>query len=577
MSTKKRLGFSINLCLAIALMTLSACVPAAAPEVQKPVEQTVIVEKEKVVEKTVVETVVVETEKIVVATPEPKVIRVAVPRFGVTADISTSTGGGYETLSNVFESLTAIDPRTNEVVPAAAEKWEASADGTVYTFTLRSGMTWTDGKPVTAGDFEYSWKRTLSPEVSGRMAFVMYGIKNAEAYNKGEAEADTLGVKALDDSTLVVTLEQPSSYLPSMVAMVLYAPLPKWCIDANGDKWVEPGTIVTNGPYMFDSWKPDQEVVLVRNPTYWGEQTGVDKAIFTVFESVSPQGLSAYENDELDVTAVGADDLERVREDAVLSKELQVDAGCGVTTLALDTMSAPLNDPKVRQALSLGIDRIALASAVYKDAMTPADTIIPVGIDGRNPNAALQGGIPQAQKLLAEAGYPGGAGFPEIQYVTGSDAESKLMAEFVQYQWQTNLGITLKLNFMESAAFGEWRRATKTNKDPYNGVVLRGWTADYLDATDWFNSILDSSADYWDTRWKNDEFDTLVRAAAGELDPAKRRQMYQDAETIVMQDSPAIPLVSSTYYTMIKPNVSGVFMGPSSMGRIFPLRFVEVY
>lgn len=509
------------------------------------------------------------------ATPAPKVLRLAGRRTSIATDFSTSTGGGYETMTNAFETLTGVDS-TGKVVPAAAEKWQASPDGKQYTFTIRKGMKWTDGQPVTAKDFEYSWKRTLNPKTGARMAFVMYVIQGAEAYNKGTAAVDTLGVKAVDDYTLQVSLKEPAPYLPMMVSMLIYAPQPQWVIEKYGDKWVVPGNIVSNGPYKFESWKPDQEIVLVRNPDYWGPKPKVDKAIWTLFENQQQQGLVAYENNEVDISLVGPDDLERVRKDAKLSKELVVDPAPSMSVLAVDCSSAPFNNPKVRRALSLGIDREKMATALYKGAALPGNTVVPPGIDGHNPAAALKGGIPEAKRLLAEAGFSDGKGFPEVQFATGTDPASKLQGEFIQNQWQTNLGLKVKLNLMESAAFGDWRRTIKTNKTPYNGVVVRGWTADYQDPTDWYNALLDSSADYWDTRWKNDEFDALVRKAAGEFDLAKRKQMYEAAEVILMQDSPVIPLVNWTNFNVVKPYVKGVYFGPSSMGIVISLQNVDI-
>lgn len=510
------------------------------------------------------------------ATRAPQVLRLAGRRFSSTIDPSVTVGAGYEWLTNIFEGLTRIDPTNGKVIPAAAEKWQASADGKQYTFTIRKGLKWSDGSPLTAKDFEWGWKRTLDPKTGSRFAYVMYFIKGAEAYNTGKGDADSVGVKALDDNTLQVTLGDSSPFFPMMVSMVTYYPLPRAAIEKFGDKWVDPANIVSNGPYKFESWKPDQQAVLVRNPNYWGPPTGVDKAIWTIFEDQMQQGLTAYENNEVDISPVGAQDLDRVRKDAKLGKELRTDSGSGVTVLAIDTSSKPFDNPQVRQALYLGIDRDKLANAVYKGAVLPALTLVPPGIDGNNPAAALKGGIADAKTLLASAGFPDGKGFPEVQYYTGGDADSKLLGEFIQNQWLTNLGIKTKLNPLEGKAFSDWRRATRKDRKPYNGVVVRGWTSDYLDPTDWYNSILASKADYWDTRWKNATFDALVDKAASDMDLAQRKKMYEDAEVIVMQDMPIIPLDFDAYYTVVKPNVQGVYIRPESIGIAIPLQYVNV-
>ncbi|MCZ7573662.1 MAG: peptide ABC transporter substrate-binding protein [Ardenticatenaceae bacterium] len=513
-----------------------------------------------------------------------QVLLVPLSRLGGSIDPGLSYGQGYEFLLNLFDGLTRVDYATGELVPAVAEKWDISADGTVYTFHLRSELEWSDGTPVTAGDFEYSWKRTLDPKTEAPIASDLYHIKGAEAYNKGEnTDPESVGVKVLDDLTLQVTLEAARPGFPADVAGVVYYPLPRWAIEkygTEGDAWMKPGNIVVNGPYTIATLEPDQEVVLVRNENYKGEpKPAIDKATWVLFESYISQSLLAFEAGELDIAWVPGTDLERVRNDPSLSKMMQEYAVAATAHLTFDTTNPPFDDARVRRALSLAVDREVLNNVILKGQYAPAYTSVPPQLPGYSAEAAAilkEGGPEEAKTLLAEAGYPGGEGLREIEYVGPSSDEYRLIAEALQGMWQDTLGVTVNLNLMESKALSAWAQSHKQNKESYDIRGVRRMTMLSTDPAGWYNGIYDPDIDWLDIRWQDDRFTELIRQGRYEQDPVKRAKMYQEAEMIFMEASPVIPFYHTVARWVVQPYVKGLAFPVESAGQIIDLRPISV-
>jgi oligopeptide transport system substrate-binding protein len=484
----------------------------------------------------------------------------------------TSGGKGLEMLQNLFEGLVYVDQRDGTLQMGLAASMEPNADVTEFTFIVRDGLMWSDGTPLNATDFEYSWKRVLDPNTKSEYTSAMYPVKNAVAIDKGEMTFDQLAVTAVDEKTLKVTLEGPTPYFPLLVATWTFYPVPRHVVEAEGDGWVEAGKMVSNGPYLLTSWEHNQTMVLEQNPNYYGEKPIITRATFTLFDDNVTQALVPFENDELDQAQVAAADLDRVKDDPELSALMQVFPRSGTRFVVCDTTNPPTTDIRVRQALSKAISRETLASGVLKGQYTATQTMLPPDIPGYSPEVTLGEDVAAAKQLLADAGFPDGEGFPELKLVYISTAtDEKQTAEYLQGVWKQNLGITVTLDPLEDKAHQDWFNSLETQ--PFNlGISL--WGSDWGDPANWHNQLFDSQADFYHAHWKNDQFDQIVRAAAVMPDPEARIAQYKEAEKILVQDAALIPLYNLNRIYVIKPNVRGIYHYPI-LGRTW-VRYISI-
>ena len=464
----------------------------------------------------------------------------------------------------LFEPLITFD-EAGHVVPVAARTWEVSPDGLTYTFHLRSGMLWADGHPVTASDYEYAWKRVVDPDTASDYASAFYPIKGALDYNKGKTKnKDSVAVKAVDAHTLRVTLTEPAAYFPRLVSTWNYLPVPRWQIEKYGKKWVEAGKHVGNGSFMLQKWDHDRELVIVANPRYWGSKPTLQRVVFTLTDDPFRTSLPAFENNELDATdQIQPGDIDRVRNNPQLSKQLQKYRWSGTAGIFCDTTNAksPLSKVKVRQALYLALDHRRIANEVLRGIYDPALTITPPGTIGYVAAPPLTGGANKAKQLLAEAGYPDGQGFPDFKVAWPKLVTYDLTAQALQQMWRDTLKINITLQRMErkefNAAFNSWA------KQPYDAYIDR-WGSDYEDPANWANILFDSEQDFFHTKWRNNQFDTLVRKGAAEGNAAKRQQMYESAERILNTELPAIPVYHLGVIIAVKPWVQGFRLPPAA-------------
>ena len=484
----------------------------------------------------------------------------------------TSGGRGLEMLQNLFEGLVLIDQRDGSLQMSVAESMDVNDEQTEFTFKVRDGVTWSDGTPLNANDFEWSWKRVLDPETKSEYTTALYPLKNAEAIDAGEMDLEELGVKATDEKTLVVTLEGPTPYFPLLAATWTYYPVPRHVVEAEGDAWVEAGKMVSNGPYILTAWEHDQSMTLERNEKYYGEQPTITKGEFTLFSDPVAQALVAFENNELDQAQVAGADLERAKNDPNLGPLVQFFPRSGTAFLICDTTNPPTDDVRVRQALALAIQRDALANGVLKGEFSPAQTILPPDIPGHNEAAALGEDAEKAKQLLADAGYPDGQGFPELTVTFNTTyGEHKKTAEYLQGVWKQTLGINLKLDPLEAKAYQDWLNSRVDQ--PYN-LHIDFWGSDWGDPANWHNQLFTSQADFYHSHWKNDEFDTLVREAAGMGDAEARIRQYEKAEVILNQEASIIPLFNLNRIYVVKPWVQGIVHYPI-LGRTW-LRYISI-
>ena len=465
-------------------------------------------------------------------------------------------------VENLFLGLTdlAFDINTSETVikPELATSWEVSEDGLVWAFHMRKDVVWSDGKPVTAYDIEYAVRRTCDPATASDYAYVLYIIKGAKEVNNGEiTDLSHIGVKAVDDYTIQFALNHPAGYFPSIAGMWVARPVPRWAIEKYGDKWTEPENIVTNGSYLLKEWKHEDEIVMVKNPDYYD----ADKVDIDVVRSViigeDSTGMAMYEAGELDSTPCPLEDVDRVKADPVLSKEYVNMPDVATYYYGFNNTKPPMDNPLVRKAFSAAINRQALIDFILKGGQTPATTFTAPGLFGHIPPAEGVGigyDPEAAKKYLADAGYPGGKGLPEVTLMVNTSEAHQKIAQAIQQMWVETLGVEVNLTNQE------WKVYLETLTEDAPQIFRLGWGADYADANNFVYEVFHSTDSDNNLKWSNAEFDRTVEQAARETDPAKRYELYKRAEQILCEEEAAMaPIYHYAIQWMVKPGLQRTF------------------
>ncbi len=478
----------------------------------------------------------------------------------LTFDTGTIGGGiGIQWANHLFEGLTRYDWENQQVVPAAAASWDISADNLTYTFHLNEGMVWSDGSPLTAHDFEFAIKRNLDPTLAAPLASFLYPLAGAEDFFLGTStDPSTVAVTAKDDVTLEMTLNAVTPYWLIILSLWITMPIPKAAVDAGGATWAEPPTIVSNGWFTMESWEHDQSMTLVRNENFHGTKPLLTGIEYTIFQDPPTQGLTAFETEDVDLAQVTVANADFVNSDPTLSELVYHQAVSGTWQLRLDMSNteSAIADVNVRKALYLAIDRDVLTSVVLKGFTTPVYVLTSPDIPSYDENARLAGTIDDAKKFLADAGFPNGEGFPGIQLgYAAAQENAQLVSEALVQMWKDGLGITNASVFPVPT---DWRTRIKT--ESYD-MYLGQWITDFPDPYEWHNVIFDGDA--WQTKWKDQTYLDMIRAANVEVDPEKRNEMYSAAETYRIQDQMAtIPLFTVGRLWVIQPWVQNLKISP---------------
>ncbi|MEW5959363.1 MAG: peptide ABC transporter substrate-binding protein [Chloroflexota bacterium] len=586
--------------MAVLAILAVACGGAAQPETVTVVE-TVVVEKEVQGETvTVVETVEVvkEVEKVVEVAPEdPDAGRVKLDTIIGTEPPSLDPSLATDTTSHflikqMFMGLATFDEKAN-VIPQLATEWSVSDDGLVWTFQMRDDVQWihrdpntgefTALRPVTAQDVVYGVQRTLDPNAASDYAYVLYIINGAEEFNTADPNAEdfedikaAVGVAAPDDTTVVFTLKEPAAYFPSIAALWIAYPQHQETIEQYGDNWTEAGLIVTNGPYTLREWTHGSDIMLEKNPL-WVDADSVQIELFggPIIQEQST-GQAMYENNELDIMAdpgwpVPLADLDRVKADPVLSQELLIAPRLCTYYYGFVNSKPPFDDVQVRKAFAMAIDRQSLIDNVTKGDQRPAHSFAPPGIFGNVADdmsigsflveASYADQVAEAQALLAEAGYPDGEGL-DILLMHNTSEDHAQIAQAVQAMWQEAFPqAKVTIENQEWAVYLKTLLPESPDADKPN-VYRLGWCADYPDANNWLNEVFNSKSGQNYAKFFNEEFDALVEEAAFEPDPAKRQELYKQAESLFIDQEVAIaPIYYYTYVRLYKPWVTPV-IGP---------------
>lgn len=460
----------------------------------------------------------------------------------------------YRVIHAFFEGLTRLDPVKIEPRPAVAERWEISTDGLTFTFHLRANARWSNGDPVTADDFVFSFRRALSPALGSQYTMLFNAVAGAEAFAAGKlTDFSQVGFSAPDPRTLVIRLARPTPYFLALITgNPVWFPVHRATIersgkiDQRGTGWTRPDRFVGNGAFVLKEWRPNQRIIAAKSPTYWdAANVRLNAVHFHPIDNAEAEER-AFRAGQLHVTRgvpqsrVGAYRAEK-------SPLLAITPELNVRFINANTKRPPLDDARVRRALSLALDRTRYCERILNGTEGPAFNCVPSGMPGYEKSSAVfTEDAAKARSLLAEAGFPGGKGFPKL--TLGLATGGLELAEALQESWRTVLSIDVILQTSESRQ--HWSNLQLKQYD----LSIGGWIADYPDASTFLDLFVSDGG--WNfTHWSDRSYDALLTASAAELDPARRRETLQQAEARLLEQMPIIPLTFSRTRTLIQPSV----------------------
>jgi len=458
-------------------------------------------------------------------------------------------------ITALFEGLVVEAPSGVDSSPGVAERWEISPDGLVYTFHLRTDAKWSDGHPVTATDFVRSYQRILTPSLAAEYAYQLYPLVNAEAFNKGTStDFSQVGAKALDDRTLQLTLNNRTPYLLEEMKHYAWFPVPVDTIEKfdglarKGTAWTRPENFVGNGPFILKEWKPNQRLVVTRSPTYWDRATvKLDEIDFLPIESGETEERM-FRSGQLDRTE--SLPLSKI---AVYKRDFPAmyreDPYYGVYFYRLNVTKPPLNDVRVRRALSIALDREAIVRDILRGGQTPAWNYTPPS-PGFSSAARISTDLDEARRLLAEAGYPGGKNFPHVELLYNTLESHRTIAEAIQQMWKTRLGVDITLQNQE------WKVYLDSQNTGNYQIARAGWIGDYPDPST-FVSMWMTGAGNNQTGWSNANYDRVLRSSTSAPTEIERMAEYQQLEQILADEVPVIPIYFYTRVYALNPKVKG--------------------
>lgn len=465
---------------------------------------------------------------------------------------------GATLIIHAFEGLMTLD-KNGTPVYGQAESYEVSEDGKVYTFRLRDGLKWSDGKAVTAGDFVYSWNRAVNPATAADYEYMFDVIDGYDSEDK------VLNVKAPDDKTLVVTLKNAVPYFLELTAFPTFSPVRKDLIDANGDKWAtKPETYIGNGPYKMTEWVPGSHMIYTKNENYWDfAKLGVKNLKFVLMDD-DVAILNAYKQGEiLFADTMPQDEIDAWRDKADFNLEGQL----GTYYVSFNVKKAPLDNPKVRQALILAVDRDWIVKNVGKAGQVPAGAYVATGLSDADPAKEFrdvggnyydpmdyEGNLAKAKQILADAGYPDGKGLPTIEYLYNEGTGHQDIAEALQDMWK-KIGVNITL------ASQEWGTFLNTRKNGEYSIARNGWLSDYNDPISMLDMWVTGGGNN-DAQWSNKEYDRLIAEVKSTSDRAKRFELMHQAEKIIFDESMLCPIYYYVDIFLLSDKIDGFWSSP---------------
>jgi oligopeptide transport system substrate-binding protein len=448
----------------------------------------------------------------------------------------------FRIVIGLFEGLMRLDPKTARAIPGLAQSWEISPDGLTYTFHLRTNLVWSTGEPITADDVIYSWIRSLNPATASDYAGQLYYLKNAEDFNTGKIKDPSLvGVHALDKFTIRTELNHPTAFFLDLCAFPTLYVVPRQTIEKFGDRWLMAKPLPSSGPYELVYWRLNDKIRLQKNPRYW-DATNTQSELIDILPIGSPTtALNLYQNGQADI--VWDKDLVPVELlDVLLQRpDFHTFNFLGTYFIRFNVTHKPFDDPRVRRALALAIDKNRIVKKITKAGEQTASHLVPDGVANYTSPDGLDYNPELAKKLLVEAGYPGGKGFPRFDYIFNAAAggAAKMhenIAIELQQMWRDTLGIDMELRQLE------WKVYLGAMDHLDYDLARSSWIGDYNDPQT-FLGMFTSDDGNNRTGWKNKNYDALIAAANNEPDLQKRAEILRQAETLLVKDeTPIIPL-----------------------------------
>ncbi len=452
----------------------------------------------------------------------------------------------------LFEGLTTRNAQ-GLVIPGMAQSWTLSPDLLTYTFTLRPGIKWSNGEPVTADDFLNSWERALNPLTASQYSYQLYYLVNGEAYGTGKlTDFSQVGVKASDDHTLVVTLAHPTAYFLELTTLPTLFPVYLPAVKKYGHDWTKPGKLVSNGPYTLKEWRLNDYILLESSPYYWRPvpihrikvlPTDNSTACFNLFYSGKTDLI-------IDKTSIPTELVQDIRHQPYFHAN-----PFGATTfIRFNVKRKPFDDVRVRKALALALDKQDIVDKITRAGEPVADTLVPPGSVGYTPPAGLTRDLKKARELLAEAGYPEGRGFPDANLLYPARSNWTQIATEMQALWQRDLGIT-SIHLLGQ----EWKVYLNTQQLLDFDFSVSDWIGDYNDPQTFLDMFTTDSGNN-ETGWSRPEYDQMLRDSEATADQAKRMQIFRDMEKmLVVDDVPIVPVYFWVGMSLYHPEKLGGF------------------
>ncbi len=475
------------------------------------------------------------------------------------ADLDPHTNLGVpegKILSAIYEGLTALDPNDLHPIPAQAKRWETSADGLTWRFFLREDAKWSNGDPIRARDWVRSIERLITPTVAAQFSHNAFYIKNAEEFQTGKITDFTqVGVKEIDPLTLEFTLKNPTPLFASVLTVWVFYPVHLPTLEKfGGDKrpntpWSRPGSIVSNGPFMLKEWKANQFISVGPSPTYWDHAKIRLKEIRfypTESEETEERMFRAGQLHATFEVPLGKLDVYRANE----PKLLRITPYYGIYYFTINTRKPPLSDPRVRRALAIAMDRRSICENVARGGQLPAETFVPTGIGGYPGGVKIEGTLDDARRLLAEAGFPGGKGFPKLDLLYNKSDQHGAICEAVQQMWKRELGIEVELLNQE------WKVYLNSLRTGDYQVARAGWIGFFPDPHEFQQSWRSTAGNNYGG-FANEEYDRVLAESERAPGDAVRFPIVQKLDAIFVREMPAIPLFYYTRTLLIRPEVKG--------------------
>lgn len=458
----------------------------------------------------------------------------------------------------LYEGLVGRHPKTLNIQPALAKSWEISEDGLTYTFTLRENAQWSNGDAITADQIVWSWQRSLMPNLASEWAYMKFYIKNAEAFYNGETtDFSEVGIKALDESTVEITLNNKTNFFIQLLNHPSYFPVHPPTILAHGEmddavsKWTRPENWVGNGPFSLKHWGVNEKIIVEKNANYWDAANIKLNGIHFYPITDQQAEVRAFRSKQVHLTytpQLAIEKVEQYRENE--PESLRTTNTYASYFYEINVTKPPFDDKRIRQALALAIDRKIITERVTKAGERPAYSLVPPDPEGYEPSSLFEYNPEKARALLAEAGYPDGKDFPEIEVLYNTQDNHRKVALAIQQMLSTNLGVKVTLTNQE------WKVYLNTKRNLQHDIARAGWIADYLDPSNFFEILL-SYAGNNDTGWKNENYDQIIQQLKETSEPSKRIELFEQLNAILADEMPVIPIYLYSDVNLVAKEVKG--------------------